>query len=170
MSTTREAIVEVMEMSRDVMLRDPLFKSLFERLKEKGLDELVWKVYGGVPSRMKRLAVLPNDDRFVEMVHQELMQSIVSCVGEVDKSSSQYRDELLPLFRSTDLVSKEVVNNLKIVLPSPDKVCRINTWKEGVEPASPTMGFVLRHGLYVQGGIRVIEDLEGLKSLAKERI
>ncbi len=48
LTTWREFVLEVPEMPREVVMRVPEFKALFERLQSEGLDELVWQVVGGI--------------------------------------------------------------------------------------------------------------------------
>ncbi len=52
-------------MSFDVVMRDPVFKAAFDRLKQAGLDQMVWQTLGGVATDLDRISLnlsLVNDD------------------------------------------------------------------------------------------------------------
>jgi hypothetical protein len=103
----------------------------------------------------------------VKAVHEALVTMIMGAVREIKKCPVDYRKMFLPLFRQMPVVPDSKMEELAVLLPSPDKVCRTNTAKEGIEAASPAMAFVLRHGLYLPGGLAKTQSLEQLRALLK---
>jgi hypothetical protein len=114
---------------------------------------------------LARLSQL-SKEAFVKAVHQAFVTMITGAVREINKCPADYRKKLLPLFMQMDVVPYSKLDELAVLLPSPDKVCRTNTAAQGVEPVSPDMAFVLRHGLHLEKKFDIINELSALCALA----
>jgi hypothetical protein len=173
MATRRQLLLEMDEMSREVVMRAPEFKAMFERLAKVGLDELVWQTLGGVASSMVRLATKMSDakdESIKRIVETTVRHELEKSVDLVRKCSADVEAKLLPLFIDNEYVSKSVVKELGIVLAAPetgpDKVLRNVTSKDAFVPASPEMGFVLRHRLYQKGMFEKMQSFDFLCEIA----
>jgi hypothetical protein len=56
MATERQLLLEMEAMSREVVMREPEFMAMFERLEGVRADKLVWQTLGGVPALLVQLA------------------------------------------------------------------------------------------------------------------
>jgi energy-coupling factor transporter ATP-binding protein EcfA2 len=172
-ATGRELRLEMNPMSFDVVMRDPVFKAAFDRLKQAGLDQMVWQTLGGVATDLDRISLnlsLVNDDLIKGAVASLVQHKLEIAVENIRRCSLDVEANLLPLFGSCDFVSMEIVRELKITLTSPetgpDKVLRSVNSRDGLVPASPSMAFVLKHGLYQKGMFEKIHSVEELCKLS----
>ena len=140
-------------MSFDVAMRDPIFNAAFGRLKQAGLDQMVWQTLGRVAADLENVAsklYFVHDDSIKGAVASVVQHRLEIAVENVQNCSSDVKTKLLPLFAENDFVSLEIVKELNITLSAPetgpDKVLR--RFDNGLVPASPSMAFVLKHGLY----------------------
>jgi hypothetical protein len=155
-------------MSFDVVMRDPVFKASFNRLRRFGLDEVVWQTLGGVATFLDRISMelhFANDDSVKESCQCGAAQASACCSSDVET-------KLLPLFAENDYVTMDILDKLNITLTAsekgPDKVlCGVRS-KHAVAPASPSMAFVLNHGLYQKGMFEKIHSMDELCKLAKQ--
>jgi hypothetical protein len=140
-------------MSFDVVMWDPIFKAAFDRLKQAGLDQMVWQTLGGVVTDLDRislnLSLVNGGDSIKGAVASLVQHRLKIAVENIQRCSLDVETKLLPLFVENDFVSMEIVKELKITLIAPeaglDKVLRC--FDNGLVPALPSMAFVLKQWL-----------------------
>ncbi len=175
MATERQLLLEMEEMSRDVMLREPVFKAMFERLQKVALDDLVWQTLGGVPALIVKLANElkdASDDSVKPIVEKAVKYALQEALDSVMKCSADVKAKLLPLFGDKGFVSKSEVDDLEIAIAAaetgPDKVLRNRRAQNALVPASPKVAFVLRHRFYQKGMFEKMQSLDFLCNVAKK--
>lgn len=166
LATKREDVLLVGEMQRNEVMADPVFSELFARLQTvPGLDELVWQVVGGSAMDLERLSRIPSGERFARDVHARLVSNLCGAERTVRESPADYQEKLLPLFHDRATLPFEVLRQLKVNLPNPDQVTRMDS--DTIKAASPVMAFVLRHQFYLSGRSSKSLSLDKLVALAQ---
>jgi energy-coupling factor transporter ATP-binding protein EcfA2 len=157
-ATGRELRLEMNPMSFDVVMRDPIFKAAFDRLKGVGLIQMVWQTLGGVATDLDSIAsdLRFADDDSIKMAVASLVQhKLETAIESIRRCSLDVKTKLLPLFGTNDFVSMHILEKLSITLTAletgPDKVLRSVKSRDCLVPASPSMAFVLKHGFYQEG-------------------
>ncbi len=175
MTTKRQLLLEMEEMSREVMLREAEFEAMFERLQKVALDELVWQTLGGVPASISKLAnelkgvsdelVRPIVEKVVKRALQEALASVRKCPVDV-------KAKILPLFAEKDSVPISTAEKLGIAIAAAeigsDKVLRNRKEQDALVPASPEVAFVLRHRFYDDGMFEKMQSFDYLCDVAKK--
>jgi hypothetical protein len=121
--TGREKRLEMSTISFDVMMRDPLFKAAFVRLKGAGLDQMVWQTLGGDATNLTRIskALLFADDDSIKMTVASLVQhKLETAIENIRRCSLGAKTKLLPLFETNDFVSMDILEKLSITLTAPE--------------------------------------------------
>jgi hypothetical protein len=147
-------VLEMEEMSREVLLRAASFKRLFDRLEAAGLDEVVWQTVAGVPSALATLDVMLEnkaDESIRPIVEAAVMACLNKALDVVLDCSAEVETKLLPLFEERAFVLKSEAKRLGIVFAArdlgPNKVLRARIGQSDLAPGSTGVAFVLRHRL-----------------------
>jgi hypothetical protein len=167
--TTRQSIFDIKPMTKEMIWQLEQLQDFFKYVKDSGLEETVFAVLGGVPSRYEELwrnskinLKAGRDTR--EVIGTHLCAAISAAINLVLKSKSESRDmkEIIKLFdveKMSVLCDTLVDKNLK--RPTPDKVFR-EVERDGVSvliPASNAIGIVLQHGLSKKPSLIELEKL-----------
>ncbi len=164
------------EMPREVLMQAPEFKAMFEYLQKVGLEELVWQTLGRIASSMVSLATAlgttTGDTSIKPIVEKMVKYQLEKSIGLVMKCSAAVKTKLLPLFVEKDHISKGAVEELGIVLATPEtgpnKVLRSVNTKNALVLASPEMAFVLHHHLFKRECLKRCNCMTTCVSLQKE--
>jgi len=151
--TMREVFLRMEPMERSVLERIEELGELLAALKEAGLDDVVWKVLGGLPSAYLQLnlnwTVAGKKD--IESVATDYMHSrLTMAISEVTKSRAA-RPDVKPfydLFVNNEYVDEGVLETMNLTRPNPDKVLRavvVNGQVVRLVPADNAKRLVLRH-------------------------
>jgi energy-coupling factor transporter ATP-binding protein EcfA2 len=169
----REHVLDMREMSREVVMRDPRFGRAFDRLQKAGLDEVVWQTIGGVPARLVKLAdeVDSARDSDLEACVKALVgRELAMAVGRVRDCPEDIGAKILPLFRESSSVrlSQLERNGIAMEALAHNRALRADIFQDALVPTSPTVAFVLLHGLdkAEDVGFRDTFSLEHLRELA----
>jgi hypothetical protein len=128
-ATKREKLLELEPMRRELLEEIPELQLLLAELKKANLAHTVWMCVGGNPADYKRLLGAWQDDQCndLEAVVFAFVRSLIikamSAVSLSVAADSQMRDLYLR-FREKNAVPESVLEELKLVRPSPDKVLR----------------------------------------------
>ena len=141
---------------------------LLAALKETGLDDVVWKVLGGLPSAYLQLNVnwTVAGKKDIESVATDYMHSrLAMALSEVTKSRAARPEvkSLYELFVHNEHVDEGVLETLNLTCPNPDKVLRaVVVSGEGVRlvPVDNANRLVLRHKM--GGGMPTLDELKKL--------
>jgi hypothetical protein len=102
--TGREERLEMRTISFDVMLRDPVFKAAFVRLKGAGLDQMVWQTLGGVATDLDSIASavrFADDDSIKGAVANLVQHKLENVIENIDKCTSDVKTKLFSLLSKT---------------------------------------------------------------------
>ena len=152
-STERELVLELEDMTRDVVMGIPQFKATFNTLDKAGLSDVVWHLVGGNPARLNKLeaALMDSDVDITEVVGKFLGRALADTISRCTQmlAANAELEEIIELFKTQDEVPETLLKEKHITLPSPCKVLRgVNREGEVVlVPADAYMAFVLRHDL-----------------------
>ena len=149
----REVFLRMEPMERSVLERIEELAELLAALNEAGLDDVVWKVLGGLPSAYLQLnlnwTVAGKKD--IESVATDYMHSrLTMATSEVTKSRAA-RPEIKPfydLFVNNEYVDEGELETMNLTRPNPDKVLRavvVNGQMVRLVPADHAKRLVLRH-------------------------
>ena len=167
--TTRQRVFEIKPMTKDMVWEMIQLQDLFKRVKEAGLDDTVFAVLGGVPSKYDALwddveAGLQKGQDAREVIGRHLCGQISAAVELIRDSRGDDEEsisKLTKLFSQAGVFTKGtlVANGLK--RPTPDKVFR-GVMQDGVHvliPASNAIGIALRHNLSKEPSLSELEVL-----------
>ena len=167
--TTRQRVFDIKPMTKEMIWQIDQLKDLFKYVKDAGLEDTVFAVLGGIPSRYEELwdnskidLQAGRDAR--EVIGTRLCAAISAAFSLVQKSKSESIDtkEIIKLFdteKMSILYDALVDENLK--RPTPDKVFR-EVERKGVAvliPASNAIGIVLRHNITEEPSLTELEEL-----------
>jgi hypothetical protein len=167
--TTRQSIFDIKPMTKEMIWQLEQLQDFFKYVKDSGLEETVFAVLGGVPSRYEELwrnskinLKAGRDTR--EVIGTHLCAAISAAIKLVEDSCGNdfaAIAKLMKLFQETYIFTKStlVTNNLR--RPTPDKVFR-EVERDGVSvliPASNAIGIVLQHGLSKKPSLIELEKL-----------
>lgn len=170
--TGREELVQYGPMSKEVLLALEQYQTLYTRLREVKLSvpsvgevtllDAVWNILGGVPIEWDKLVkhIQPDTEAFAAAVKKTVMGVVEKAAERWDIQCREfpYMEPVHNLFadadaaRGVDSVALGTVSAYLKALgpgnarPLPDKVLRVVSGPafSVLEPASPTMGVVLR--------------------------
>jgi len=169
LQTTREEVIEIKPMDREMIWRLDQLQDLFKCVKEAGLDDVVYAVLGGIPSRYENLG-RQLDARFEagqdprEFIGTYLCAQISDAIKIVkdSKTKTNDMDEIIKLFdKDKNCILAHTLTDNKLERPTPDKVFR-EVKRDGVFvliPASNAIGIVLRHGVAKEPSLDELEEL-----------
>ena len=142
---------------------------LLAALKETGLDHVVWKVLGGLPSAYLQLnlnwTVAGKKD--IESVATDYMHfRLTMAISDVTKSRAAHPDvkPFYDLFVNNEFVNEGVLERMNLTRPTPDKVLRavvVSGRVVRLVPADNAKRLVLRHKMG-----EILPTLDELKMLS----
>ena len=167
--TTRQIILEINPMSKEMIWQIPQLQNLFDCVKKAGLENTTFAVLGGIPSRYDQLdqiceMQIKTDQDAREVIGRFLCSEIYGAMDIVMNSEMRTNDmsEIIKLFdKENNCILKKTLNQRKLERPSPDKVFR-EVKKNGVSvliPASNAIGIVLKHGIEEEPSLSELEEL-----------
>ena len=166
--TTRERVIHIKPMTREMIQQIGQLEDLFRYTKETGLNDVVFSVLGGIPSKYEQLwgnskQALKNGENPRHVIGLYLCEHISDAVKIVRNAKSTAEDmtEIIKLFdkeKNLILFDSLAAKNLK--RPSPDKVFR-QVGRDGkyLVPASDAIGIVLRYSLSEEPSLEELEEL-----------
>jgi hypothetical protein len=167
--TTREIVLDVEPMTKEMIWQMGQLQDLFKYVKEARLDDIVFSVLGGIPSRYVNLwkkakSDLQSGQNPRQVIGTHLCAQISAAINLVRDSKNKTNDmeEIIKLFEKDKkwiLCDTLVDKNLK--RPTPDKVFR-QVERNGIAvliPASNAIGIVLQHSLSKKPSLNELEKL-----------
>ncbi len=167
--TTRQRVFDINPMTKEMIWQIGQLQELFKYVKDAGLEDTVFAVLGGIPSRYEELWDNSKIDLQAgrdakEVIGTHLCAAVSASINLVRKSKSESIDmkEIIKLFdaeKMSILCDTLVDKNLK--RPTPDKVFR-EVKEDGVFvliPASNAIGIVLRNNITEEPSLTELEKL-----------
>jgi hypothetical protein len=154
LSTLREEVMHVEEMSTENIRALPDLQQLFKVLDTAGLSKVVTDLLGGIPANFISLSrhVIGKDNDVPTVVKKFLQTKIIDAMSEtrIMRIREPKFTKVFELLRDeASGVNPDVLIELGLELPSPCKVLRIRSGLEGrkssLVPSTPVAAFVLRH-------------------------
>jgi GTP-binding protein EngB required for normal cell division len=168
LQTIRQRVFNIRPMTRDMIWQLDQLQDLFKYVKEASLDDAVFAVLGGIPSRYENLWNNTEDDLQTgqdarQVIGSYLCDQIYAAIKLInDSKSTKDMKEILELFdKDTNVISSHLVKAKKLKRPTPDNVFR-EVEQDGVfvlVPASNAIGIVLRHSLTKEPTLDELEKL-----------
>jgi hypothetical protein len=175
LTTTRETVMTVEPMSREQLESIPEFKILIDALKAHKLDNIVWNVIGGSPSKYLKLKEalrrflfqLPSETVSKEIVDKTegylyliLLDALNKCINK----SSAKTEAIINVFREKKIakLTSGELKALGLSLEYPNKVFReVKSLDDYiVEPATPAISLIITENIGNKEGIyKLIEKL-----------
>ena len=165
----REIVVEIEPMTKEMIWKLDQFQDLFKFIKEAGLDDVVFAVLGGNPSKYEKLwetteSALKNGQNARDVIGNFLLNVIRSAVRIIRNSVITYPKvkKIIKLFdKKKNYVPTKLLEKYHLKRPTSEKVFRevpiINDWF--LIPASNAIGLVLRHNLSASPTLEKLEEL-----------
>eukprot|EP00301_Raphidiophrys_heterophryoidea_P004199 c11839_g1_i1.p1 GENE.c11839_g1_i1~~c11839_g1_i1.p1 ORF type:complete len:219 (+),score=40.49 c11839_g1_i1:467-1123(+) len=144
LATDRQEIILVDLMSPQEVAADPIFGPLFQKLKEKNLDKVVWTVVGGSPARLENLNshIAARSQPLEDVVHDFIMSLIIQAKANISESPNK---SIVDLFKLKEHVKIADVDTA--VLTSKLVRRQIIGSTTVLVPATQTIGAILKHDL-----------------------
>jgi hypothetical protein len=167
--TTRHIVFNIKPMKKEMIWQMEQLQYLFNYIQMVGLEDTVFSVLGGVPSRYNALweesqTKLENGGDPREIIGRFLCNDIYAAIQSVRKSRREGKDmaEIIKLFdKDKKFILSDTIdlNNLK--RSTPDKVFReVKQDSSSVLiPATNAIGIVLQHGLTSEPSLDQLEKL-----------
>ena len=152
LTTLRQRVLDLEPMTRDILRSIPQYADLFSTLREKGIEDVAWLVFGGVPADFDELCLLmacnePSNHRRVLVKY--LRNEISKAIDRRDTVLTAHpaMSTILDLFKTQNEVPKSLLRKMGVVSPSPNKVLRVVLRDDCamLVPADAAMALVLRH-------------------------
>ena len=166
--THRQQVFDIKPMTREMIWKISQLQELFTYSKEAGLDDALFAVLGGNPSRYKELwnnakAALKTGEDARLVIGAHLCAEIYAAILIVkDAKSTKDMKEIINLFDKHRLwIRSDMLVDKDLNRPTPDKIFR-EVERNGVFvliPASNAIGIVLRHGLTDEPSLNQLEEL-----------
>ena len=166
--TTRQRVFDIVPMTKDMIWQLEQFHELFQYVKSSGLEDTVFSVLGGIPSRYEDLwesaeDALQDGQDIRQVIGNHLCCQIYDAIKLIkDSKTNSDTKKIISIFDRDKLwIRSDFLIDKHIKRPTPDKVFR-EVEQEGVPiliPASNAIGIVLRHSLKKKP---TLEELEGL--------
>ena len=167
--TTREDVIDIKPMTKEMVWKIVQLQDLFKYAKEAGLEDHVFAVLGGIPSRYEKLWRTTKIDLQAgrdarEVIGYHLCAVISAAIKLVNESCGNddiVSAKLMKLFQETSIFTKSTLVTNKLPRPTPDKVFR-EVKQNGVlvlAPASNAIGIVLQHGLSKEPYLNELEKM-----------
>jgi hypothetical protein len=163
--TTRQSVFEIKPMTKEMVWQIGQLQDLFKYAKEAGLEDSMFAVLGGIPSRYEELWRNSKIDLQAGRDAREVIGAhLCAAVSDAIKlvKDAQDMDEIINLFdKATNVIPSHLVKAKKLKRPTPDEVFR-EVEQSGVFvliPASNAIGIVLRHNLTEEPSLTELEKL-----------
>ena len=167
--TSRQTVFDIKPMTKEMVWQLEQLQELFKYVKEADLDDIVFAVLSGIPSRYEELWRNSKIDLQAgrdakEVIGTHLCASISAAIGLVNEScgnDDSATAKLMKLFQETSIFTKSTLVTNKLQRPTPDKVFR-QVEQGGVLvliPASNAIGIVLQHSLSKKPTLDELEKL-----------
>jgi len=166
--TTRQRVFDIKPMTKEMIWEIEQLQNLFKYVKEAGLDDVVFAVLGGIPSRYEELW---DNARIDLQEGQEARKVIgvhlcaeISAAMKIVNDSKTIKDmkAILELFdKEMKWMRSDILADKELKRPTPDKVFR-EVKQDGVfvlVPASNSIGIVLQHSLKKEPSLNELEEM-----------
>jgi len=134
------------QMTKEQTVSDPEFKSLFSRLEKCGLADVVWAVFNGNLFTLHKLAGTSDDDSLAVAVSEFVKETLETSVSNL-RTLRGAHPHLKPIVNEFKENKKYRVLAQDVMLPTVNKVFRIDIAQEYYIPASPAIALILYHQL-----------------------
>lgn len=176
--TSNRHVFKVKPMTREMIWQIDELQGLFKYIKEAGLDDLVFAVFGGVPASYVQLWENNKIDveygqNIRQVIGAHLCAKIFAAINLVQKSRTETADmkEIIKLFdKSNKWILCETLSQKKLQRPASDIMFREEE-RDGMSvliPVSNAIGIVLQHSLTKKPSLRELEELINTKNGANE--
>jgi hypothetical protein len=167
--TKRESVVDIKPMTKEMIWEIEQLQDLFKYVKEAGLDDVVFAVFGGIPSTYEKLwrnakTDLQEGQEAREVIGSHLCAEISAAIKLVKDSKTKKNDmeEIIKLFdKNKKWILSDTLTVKKLQRPTPDKVFR-ELEQDGIfvlVPASNAIGIVLQHSLTKKPSLNELEAM-----------
>jgi hypothetical protein len=166
--TTRQRVFDIQPMTKEMIWQIGQLQELFKYVKDAGLEDTVFAVLGGIPSRYEELwdnskidFQAGRDAR--EVIGTHLCAAVSAAIKLVKDSKKKGNDmeEIIKLLDKEKMWILSDTLTYKLQRPTPDKVFR-EVERDGMFvliPASNAIGIVLQHGLSKKPSLTELEKL-----------
>jgi hypothetical protein len=164
--TTRQRIFDIKPMTREMIWQLDQLQDFFGFVKKADMDDTVYAVLGGIPSRYEELwdnakTDLQDGQDARQVIGTHLCAQISAAIKSV-KDAEGDTDEIITLFdKDKNIIPSHLLKDKKLKRPTPDKVFR--EVKQGrvfvLVPASNAIGIVLRRSLTEEPTLDELEEL-----------
>ena len=171
LTTKRQTVMTVEPMLREQVESIPEFKTLMDFLRSHSLDEPVWKVLGGSPSKYLKLKetvktrlLRPNPpyEEIVELVEEYLYSMLMEALIENIFSSSPSTNEIIEVFRERKVTKIDMADlvAMGLKLDYPNKVFRKvrHPKDEYVEPVSAAVSLIISENIRNKYGVLALGE------------
>jgi hypothetical protein len=167
--TNRQRLIDIRPMTKEMVWQIGQIQDLLKYVKTAGLEESVFAVLGGNPSRYEELwgnskFYLHSGRDAREVIGGHLCAAIyvaIKLVNEYCGNDATATAKLIKLFQETRFFTKSTLVTNQLQRPTHDKVFR-EVKREGISvlvPASRAIGIVLQHGLSKEPSLNELEEL-----------
>jgi hypothetical protein len=177
-ATKREEVLELEPMPRELLEELPELQLLHEALKSANLADVVWMCVGGNPADYRSLAAKwtrkPNDLEQVAVVFvRDLIGRALYNISTA-VASNEHLQGLYDKFRESSVMPSDILKEMKIVRPSPDKVLRVVKLRTPACDPGGGMRILIpadaATALVLRTGITDTPSIEELKAMAKKEL
>ena len=169
-ATLRGEIINVDEMTKDVLEDIPELQCFIEKLRNEKLDDVVYHIVGGVPATYNFLISETrgldgeNFQCAVDLFLGKLQSKAIVLLGEAELSHPRV-GEIYELFLKTDSVPRSDKLVRSIERPSPDKTLR-SVFIGGTShliPSTKAMAYILNNGCKEVNTVAQISEILAVK-------
>jgi hypothetical protein len=176
LATKRQCVLELEPMQRNILLSIPEYKSLLHLMREEGLEDVAWQVLGGVPADYDEIVTQLKSNEpaayrriIIKFLRDEISKAI-SCRGRM-LAAHPVMKEVLNIFKTKSEIPEELLAEMGIVNPSPNKVLRVVLRDDFfmLVPADAAMALVLRFSLSKTPSFEMLQKIlsnDGRNSIA----
>jgi hypothetical protein len=176
LATKRQCVLELEPMQRNTLLSIPEYKSLLHLMREEGLEDVAWQVLGGVPADYDEIVTQLKSNEpaayrriIIKYLRDEISKAI-SCRGRMLAAHPVIK-EVLNIFKTKSEIPEELLAEMGIVNPLPNKVLRVVLRDDFfmLVPADAAMALVLRFSLSKTPSFEMLQKIlsnDGRNSIA----
>ena len=176
LATKRQCVLELEPMQRNILLSIPEYKSLLHLMREEGLEDVAWQVLGGVPADYDEIVTQLKSNEpaayrriIIKYLRDEISKAI-SCRGRMLAAHPVIK-EVLNIFKTKSEIPEELLAEMGIVNPLPNKVLRVVLRDDFfmLVPADAAMALVLRFSLSKTPSFEMLQKIlsnDGRNSIA----
>lgn len=167
--TNREIVLKIEPMTKEMIWKVEQIQDLFGYVGNAGLDDIVFAVLGGNPSKYQNLwnvtkSALKNGQNSRQVIGTHLRDVIHSAIKLVH--SPNVNEEIIKLFdKKNNCIPLGLLEKKRLARHIPDNIfCEaIQNNRRVVVPASNAIGIVLRNELYKPPTFDKLEELINLE-------